>query len=152
MSRRIGDDVFKIIVQMAYEMNYANRYCKAERTNRFKGLVYREDQGELPFDIEQKKYDTIRKGDILVLTTFVNYDDFDKITRLAKVVRINSKSFSLEDCDQDGQLVEYNPEEDIKFSTKECRKNFNKLFFKEYPLPIFIITGTKHMRYEGWNL
>lgn len=167
--RRIGDALFKTIVEMAYEMKYANRHCEAERTNRFTGLVPRwnvkhekwngEPQNrELPFDVKDKHYDDIRIGDIVCVPHFPRKgksynkltDDLWVITRIAKVVRLNKKSISLKDCDQDGQLVEYNPKDDMSYQTKEHLRDYNKLtnqFGNDFP----VLCGTKHLRYDGWN-
>jgi hypothetical protein len=159
--RRMEQSVFKMIVEMAYEMNYANRYCKAERTNRFLGLVHRlhkvSDGTELPFDTEDKKYKDVIKGDIVVVPHFqresfqtpLGYERWI-VSRIAKVIRINQKSISLADCDQDGQLIQYNPDEDCDFQTKEHRKDYNKLF-QVRDRCVAVITGTKHLRYEGWD-
>jgi hypothetical protein len=152
--RRMEQSVFKMIVEMAYEMKYANRHCEAERTNRFKGIppnwnALIED-GELPFDTETKKYNQIRLGDIVIVPHFPRGYYKWVMTRIAKVIRINKKSISLADCDQDGQLIEYNPDEDCDFQTKEHRKDYNKLF-PRLPTNHPIIVGTKHLRYEGWD-
>jgi hypothetical protein len=153
--RRMEQKVFKMIVEMAYEMKYANRHCEAQRTNRFEAVppnwnVKLELVGELPFNTEVKKYNEIRLGDIVIVPHFPrNYKRW-VMTRIAKVIRINKKSISLADCDQEGQLIEYNPDEDCLFPTKEARKDYNKLFDRirmNHP----IITGTKHLRYDGWD-
>jgi hypothetical protein len=159
--RRIGDAVFKMIVEMAYEMKNANRHCEAERTNRFLGLVPRLqtvfDGTELPFDTEDKKYKDIRKGDIVVVPhwqreTFQTPLGYERwiVSRIAKVVRINKQSISLADCDQDGQLIQYNPDEDCDYQTKEHRKDYNKLYEIRTNI-VAVITGTKHLRYDGWD-
>jgi hypothetical protein len=145
--------VFKMIVEMAYEMKYANRHCEAERTNRFAGVPPNwnvEKDGELPFDTETKEYNQIRLGDIVIVPHFPRGYYKWVMTRIAKVIRINKKSISLADCDQDGQLIEYSPDEDCDYNTKESRKDYNKLFDRlrlRHP----IITGTKHLRYDGWD-
>lgn len=154
--RRIGDAVFKMIVEMAYEMKNANRYCEAERSNLFIGksptnwIAHPGNHNLLPFDSKDVKYNKVQLGDILVLPFWIR--DYSMGIRLAKVIRINKKSLTTKDCDQDGQLVEYNPEDDHDFATKEHRKDYNKL----YPhlgnrQTETIITGTKHLRYEGWD-
>ena len=151
--RRMEQSVFKMIVEMAYEMNYANRYCKAERTNRFVGLPPHwnvEKVGELPFETEEKKYENIRLGDIVIVPHFPRGYSNWVMSRIAKVIRINKKSISLTDCDQDGQLIEYNPDEDCDYNTKEHRKDYNKLF-QIGDRCVAVITGTKHLRYEGWD-
>lgn len=155
--RRIGDAVFKMIVEMAYEMKHANRYCEAERTNRFVGLPSLWNvnlvvgKAELPFEVETKDYKDAKIGDIIINAHFPrNYKDW-VMTRLAKVVRINKKSISLADCDQDGQLIEYNPDEDCDYPTKEARKDYNKVFPNLRINYIVVLTGTKHLRYDGWD-
>jgi hypothetical protein len=159
--RRIGDAVFKMIVEMAYEMKNANRHCEAERTNRFIGLIPRlqtvYDGTELPFDTKDIKYDEVRLGDIVVVPhyqrdTFQTPLGYERwvISRIAKVVRLNKKSISLADCDQDGQLIQYNPDEDCDYQTKEHRKDYNKLF-PYHTRFVGVITGTKHKRYHGWD-
>jgi len=159
--RRIGDAVFKMIVEMAYEMKYANRHCEAPRTNRFLGLVRRlntvSDGTELPFDYEDKKYKELRKGDIVIVPHFqretfqtpLGYERW-LISRTAKVIRINQKSVSLADCDQDGRLIDYNPDEDCDYPTKEARKDYNKLYEVRTRL-VAVVSGTKHLRYDGWD-
>ena len=154
--RRIGDALFKTIVEMAYEMKYANRHCEAERTNVFYNdppvwFTHRKEQNHTPppFDTKEVVYKNLRLGDIVVHSVYTRKNE--TIIRLAKVTRINQKSISTKDCDQDGQLVEYNPEDNEYYPTKEHRKDYNKIF------PYFgrhgttIITGTKHLRYDGWN-
>jgi hypothetical protein len=153
--RRMEQKVFKMIVEMAYEMKYANRYCEAVRTNRFVGVPpswnTKWNKEELPFEIQEKDYDKLKIGDIVINPHFPrNYDDW-VMTRIAKVIRINKVSISLADCDQDGQLIEYNPDEDADYPTKEARKDYNKVFSRFRRTHIPIITGTKHLRYEGWN-
>ena len=154
--RRMEQKVFKMIVEMAYEMKYANRHCEAERTNRFEAVppnwnVKGELMGELPFDTEVKDYDKIRLGDIVIVPHFPRGYYKWVMTRIAKVIRLNKKSISLADCDQDGQLIEYNPDEDCDYNTKEHRKDYNKVFphFRQNRIPV--ITGTKHLRYDGWD-
>jgi hypothetical protein len=158
--RRIGDAVFKMIVEMAYEMKNANRHCEAERTNRFIGLVPRLNiygGTELPFDTKDIKYKDIRKGDIVVVPhwqresfqTPLGYKRWI-VSRIAKVIRLNQKSISLADCDQDGQLIQYNPDEDCDYQTKEHRKDYNKLYEIRTNI-VAVITGTKHLRYHGWD-
>lgn len=153
--RRMEQSVFKMIVEMAYEMKYANRHCEAERTNRFEAVptnwnVRLELKGELPFDTETKKYNQLRLGDIVVTAHFPrNYNKW-VVSRIAKVIRINKKSISLADCDQDGRLIAYNPDGDADYPTKEARKDYNKIFDRlrmNHP----IIVGTKHLRYDGWD-
>jgi hypothetical protein len=151
--RRIGDAVFKMIVEMAYEMKYANRYCEAERTNRFAVVPpcwLNDNVNKLPFQVETKDYEELKIGDIVInLHRQRNAHWYQ--SRLAKVIRINKKSVSMADCDQEGRLVEYNPDDDCDFPTKEARKDYNKLFphFRKNPTPI--IVGTKHLRYDGWD-
>jgi hypothetical protein len=153
--RRIGDAVFKMIVEMAYEMKYANRHCEAERTNLFHNFppiwfTHHKEQNHdpPPFDTKEVVYKNLRLGDIVVHNVYTLQND--TIIRLAKVTRINQKSISTKDCDQDGQLVEYNPEDNEYYPTKEHRKDYNKVF--PYVGRIMtILTGTKHLRYDGWN-
>lgn len=152
--RSIGDAVFKMIVEMAYEMKYANRYCEAERTNRFKAVPpcwHNNNITNLPFEIETKDYNEVKIGDIVITIHFPRTSPHWYQSRIAKVIRINKKSLSLADCDQDGQLVEYNPDDDCDFPTKEARKDYNKVFprFRQNNIPI--IVGTKHLRYDGWD-
>jgi hypothetical protein len=152
--RRIGNEVFKMIVEMAYEMKYANRYCEAERTNRFIGTPPNwnvREKREIPFEVEDKGYNQIRLGDIVVVPHFPRGYKKWVMTRIAKVIRINKKSISLADCDQDGQLIDYNPDEDCDYPTKEHRKDYNKLFPWLGTQHTPIIKGTKHLRYEGWD-
>jgi hypothetical protein len=152
--RRIGDAVFKMIVEMAYEMKYANRYCEAGRTNRFEAVppnwnVRLELRGELPFETEEKDYEKIRLGEIVVLPHFPrNYEKW-VMSRIAKVVRINKKSISLADCDQDGQLIQYNPDKYCDFETKAY--DYNKIFPRLANTTVTVIKGTKHLRYYGWD-
>ena len=152
--RRIGDAVFKMIVEMAYEMKYANRHCEAERTNRVPGLPKRwnsrSNGDDHPFDEETTDYARVRMGDVVVRPHMLRNGNF--YCRLAKAVRINKKSISLADCDQDGQLIQYNPEDDQDFATKEHRKDYNKLYphFSHHNR-VNIIVGTTHLRYEGWD-
>jgi hypothetical protein len=144
--------VFQMIVEMAYEMKYANRYCEARRTNLFDALLPScivKKKEELPFETEYKDYDKLKKGDIVVIMEW-EVNSYNLLSRISKVIRINKKSISLADCDQDGQMIEYNPDEYCHYPTKEARKNYNKLFEHlrmNYP----IITGTKHLRYDGWD-
>lgn len=154
--RRIGDALFKTIVEMAYEMKYANRHCEAERTNRFVALprnwnVKLGRTEELPFDTEEKNYTMLRVGDIVVVAHHPrNYQRW-VMSRIARVIRINKKSVSLADCDQDGQPIEYNPDEDCDYQTKGHRKDYNKIFPHFIVNHATVITGTKHLRYDGWD-
>jgi hypothetical protein len=152
--RRIGDAVFKMIVEMAYEMKYANRHCEAERTNRFEAvppnwnITY---MGQLPFETVEKTYENLRLGDIVVTPHFPRDHKVWVVSRIAKVIRINQKSISLADCDQDGRMLQYNPDDDADYPTKEARKDYNKLYPRFARNHIPVITGTKHLRYDGWD-
>ena len=153
--RHIGDAVFKMIVEMAYEMKYANRHCEAERTNKFHGAFRKFSalKTELPFDTGYKKYNELCIGDIVVIQHVPFTFPYATNIRIAKVIRINKVSVSLANCNQDGQLIQYNPEEDTYFDTKVSRKNYNKIFTRNLggPVNVIIITGTKHLRYHGWD-
>jgi hypothetical protein len=158
--RVIGNAIFKMIVEMAYEMKYANRYCEAERTNRFEGVptdwnVKLELKGKLPFETEDKYCESVRLGDIVIVPHFPRGYKKWVMSRVAKVIRINQKSISLADCNQDGQLIEYNPDEDCDYPTKQHRKDYNKVFVHYMGVDIknhiSIIKGTKHLRYDGWD-
>jgi hypothetical protein len=153
--RRMEQSVFKMIVEMAYEMKYANRYCEAERSNRFTEVPtywnQKHHKGSLPFEIEYKNYENLRLGDIVITPHFPRNAPNWCHSRIAMVVRLNKKSISLADCDQDGRLIAYNPDEDADYPTKEARKDYNKLFPRFRVNRVPVITGTKHLRYDGWD-
>jgi hypothetical protein len=151
--RRIGNALFKTIVEMAYEMKYANRYCEAERSNRFVGMLptyWNHNVCSVPFEVIRKDYTEAQIGDIVVEIHFRRDKPWGTCCRIAKVVKINRKSLSLADCDQDGQVIQYNPDSDTYWTRKEDRKNYNKVY-KDQNNVIDVITGTKHLRYHGWD-
>jgi hypothetical protein len=166
--RHIGDEVFNTIVEMAYEMYYADRFRRAKRSNVFemsKIDLYQFLRPQHPIHLEQlqsattivpfdailrRDYGDIKLGDVMIKSRFLP-DTPNAVMCLGKVVRINKKqggkvsSFSLEWCDQDGRPMPLDYDL-LKFNTKGERDTFHKVEIWSKYCTHDIITGTTHKK------
>jgi len=105
MPRIIGKEVFKNIVEMAYEMDVADR------------IMTKVKQGLLEFSYERKYPTRFRHAE----------DIFDDITKLWKVVHTNKKHYELDDYNNNDEMTKWFSKKKIALTTAGTYSAFARI-------------------------